>query len=228
MDPSERTPEPSATGDTIPNEVAPPSLSADALRLLKCDIEREVALGLSCEDKIVWSSVDWVLMNFDEDEAALNWHGERILRAALAEHARQQATWPVTTDCHRLDAAFAELEESGILCRQDYTLEDEHGHEEMEADIDYEESFVGRIRGFTYFSGQAADEVLAGGKLRLRFGVREGSAEEAEDIGLEVARALHRHRLKVIWDGKEETPILVDMVWRKHRTGGSRSGADRG
>ena len=59
-------------------------------------------------------------------------------------------------------------------------------------------------------------------KLRLRFGVREGSAEEAEDIGLEVAKALHRHGLKVIWDGREETPILVDMVWRKHRAGASR------
>jgi hypothetical protein len=70
---------------------------------------------------------------------------------------------------------------------------------------------------------QAADEVLAGGKLRLRFGVGEGSAEAAEDIGLEVATALHRHSLKVIWDGKAETPILVDMMWRKHRAGGSLS-----
>jgi hypothetical protein len=74
----------------------------------------------------------------------------------------------------------------------------------------------------------AADEVLAGGKLRLRFGVREGSAEEAEDIGLDVARALHRHGLKVIWDGKAQTQILVDMVWQKRRAGGPLSGADRG
>jgi hypothetical protein len=228
MDPSKRAPETPAAGDTMSDDVAPRSVSVDALRLLKCEIEREVAVGLSGDDKIVRSSVDWVLMNFDEDEAALNWHGERIFRAAMAEHARQQATWPLTTDCHRLDAAFAELEEAGILCRQDFTLEDEHGQEEMQAEIDDEEKSGVRIRGFTYFSMQAVDEVLAGGKLRLQFGVGEGSAEEAEDIGLDVARALHRHGLKVIWDGKAETPILVDMVWRKRRADGPLSGANKG
>jgi hypothetical protein len=228
MDPSKRAPEPPAAGDTMPYDVASRSVSADALRMLKYEIEREVALGLSGDHEIVGSSVDWVLMDFAEDDAALNWHGERIFRAAIAQHARQQATWPATTDCHRLDAAFAKLEAAGVLCRQDFTLEDEHGHEELQAEIDDEEKSGVRVRGFTYFSMQAGDEVLAGGKLRLRFGVCEGSAEEAEDIGLEVATALHRHGLKVIWDGKAETPILVDMVWRKHRAGGSLSGADKG
>ena len=40
--------------------------------------------------------------------------------------------------------------------------------------------------------------------------------------------ALHRHGLKVIWDGKAETSILVDMVWRKCRAGGSLSGPNKG
>jgi hypothetical protein len=52
--------------------------------------------------------------------------------------------------------------------------------------------------------------------------VREGSGEDAEDIGLDVAKALHRHGLKVIWDGKAETPMLVDMVWRRRRPDGAR------
>lgn len=90
----------------------------------------------------------------------------------------------------------------GFFCRQDFTFDEEHGHEQMEDHINDEEKSGVRVRGFTYFSVEAADEVLAGGKLRLRFGVREGSAEEAEDIGLDVAIALRRHSLKVIWDGK--------------------------
>ena len=44
----------------------------------------------------------------------------------LAEHAAAERTFPATTDCDRLAAAFARLEEAGVLAAEDvgYTQSD--------------------------------------------------------------------------------------------------------
>jgi hypothetical protein len=44
----------------------------------------------------------------------------RITDEELEAHRRREATWTSPTDCDRLDRAFARLEMSGILARQDF------------------------------------------------------------------------------------------------------------
>src|SRR5881392_1615750 len=56
---------------------------------------------------------------YDADE--LRPHGERFTHEQIQAHVSEQAGWPVQTDCDRLDAAFADLEQAGIIARHDFS-----------------------------------------------------------------------------------------------------------
>src|SRR5262245_38512337 len=77
-----------------------------------------VEAGFQSRDEIIAAVVaDWEdYTPRQELEPAVR----RITDELIAEHLREQATWPAVTDYDRLDAAFAELDASGILARQNY------------------------------------------------------------------------------------------------------------
>ena len=68
-------------------------------------IKRKVAGGFAPPEQVVSQATETF---YDEvDPSVLRPHAERLTREAIAEHLREQATWPKVTDCDRLDAAFA-------------------------------------------------------------------------------------------------------------------------
>jgi hypothetical protein len=46
---------------------------------------------------------------------------EQLVDTELAAHRRRQAKWAEPTDCDRLDQAFADLEDRGVVARQHFT-----------------------------------------------------------------------------------------------------------
>jgi hypothetical protein len=57
----------------------------------------------------------------EADAAALRTYAEQFTAEALVALSDEEKTWPVITDCDRVDAAFQHLEAHGIVARQDFS-----------------------------------------------------------------------------------------------------------
>lgn len=151
----------------------------------------------------------------DRDRAKI----EAFVEAKMTErrHALQLAG---AADYDRLHAAFDELEDRGILVRENYWCCQTcafHGIEEEVAD--------GReageeIRGYVYFHSQDTDRAVEIGELMLRFGGTTGEpgtlkSDATKAIGEEVVAALEDEHLYARWSGSPADAILLPITWDK-------------
>jgi hypothetical protein len=142
-------------------------------------IKEHVAAGFDAPADIV----TWVVALYSDrfPPESLQPVVENMVTKTVARHLAAQSYWPEVTDCDRLDHAFAELEQNGILCRQNYEDCLTCGHAALrdEAELAREE---GRdVRGYTFFHAQDITWVLDG-DLYLAFGLPPATAEEFEEI----------------------------------------------
>jgi len=171
-------------------------------------IETAVRGGFLARDEIVEAA-----MEITEDTAAAS--ADEIVRhvdEVAQALAREQASWPSVTDSDRLDAAFAELERSGILARQDFTCCQSCGH----AEIWDEAVDPSAWRGYAFYHRQDTEAAVEGRGLYLGFGSTGGRAAETASIGAEIVAALHAQGLAVDWDGDVRKRIGVGpFTWRR-------------
>src|SRR5262245_17192777 len=86
-----------------------------------------------------------------------------MLREAAAEHARAQATWPVVTDCDRLDAAFEELTQRGLFARHHWWCCENCGFAAMVAEDR-------AARGYVFYHRGDTASAMRGTGLSLSYG----------------------------------------------------------
>lgn len=195
-------------------------LTDDAIR----DALRRRAIEAYDTDEEIVVSVSEVLA----DE-----HGENLLRvrrrvrrlapAVFAAQAAEERTWPVPTDCDRLDRAFAALERRGVVARQNFACCQTCGHAEIGDEI---ESGTAEepVRGYAFFHRQDTESAAAGEGLYLAYGaVMPGPASPAEwnraatEVAGEVVTALRAEGLDAAWNGDLEMRIGVPLIWRRRR-----------
>jgi hypothetical protein len=186
----------------------------EALKEMRETINRDVAAGFRDPDDIVEGVVEMLADQYDEDE--LRPDAERLLRRAVKAHQRDQATWSATTDCDRLDAAFAELEGAGIVARQNFTCCQNCGHYEIGDEIAAARQAGREVHGYTFYHMQDTDSAVDGGGLYLAYGAvgKDGSVQE---VGREIVKVLRRHKLKTKWNGSEKQRIFVSLDWKRRR-----------
>jgi hypothetical protein len=150
------------------------------------------------------------LLEEDADEA--------MLRAAAGEEfekkAAAEAAWPDTTDCDRLDAAFAELNARGIIALQNagYTMSDGIGDT---AQILHQRGRDAVI-GYCFYHGQDLERAIAGAGLMLAFGDLDDDAARKAEIGRLVKGVLENRGFAVEWNGDPETRLnLPDIDWKR-------------
>src|SRR5262245_60099652 len=95
-------------------------LGPDAFDDLHEFVRVQVAAGYASLEEIVDEAVE-VFADETLDPAGLRAAAHAIADRALTAHLAEQAGWPSPTDCDRLDAAFAELADAGILARQHFS-----------------------------------------------------------------------------------------------------------
>jgi uncharacterized protein DUF6891 len=149
---------------------------------------------------------------------------DRIRPEVEKEVARkrvEEATWPATTDCDRLDRVFETLETQGILVEQDAGWTKSDGLEIVtEAYEDAEAVGEGAgIVGYCFYHGQDLDRVMESGDLWLAFGDFHGDAERSVEIGRRIQRALQDAGFTVEWSGSVWERILVRGIRWQRRTG---------
>ena len=99
----------------------------------------------------------------DDDEVAAE------VEAQFAAHAAEQKNYPATTDCDRLDAAFAAMNARGVLALQNAGSTQSDGFEEVKAAARARTAGGGeRPVGYCFYHGQDLERAAAGGPLYSR------------------------------------------------------------
>jgi hypothetical protein len=150
-----------------------------------------------------------------EDPDAMRAFAAAELERLWTEQRALEAQWSERTDCDRLDQAFAELEATGIICRQDFTCCGTCGVAEM-ALICTEISRAGRDpRGYAFYHAQDTEHAVAGDGLYLNYGDLKGEERASLSVGREIVAVLKTHGLKPEWDESWANRIHVPLTWRR-------------
>lgn len=195
-----------------------PSPAADLKRLtaeIREYVARQVAAGFDSADEIVNSAVE--VYSDDQPPDVLRPIAQRLTTQLVNEHVAAQANWPAVTDCDRLDRAFAELEASGIVARQNFSCCGNCGVAEIADEIHSEQETGKRIRGYTFYHMQDTENAADGGGLYLNYGAVEDGEAAALNVANEIVEALNRHGLKTNWSGTWQQRIGVSLDWKRRR-----------
>jgi hypothetical protein len=178
----------------------------------------EVKGGFGDRDEIIERVLETLEMDiddFDPDDF------EPMVAESTDEHLKayqlEQATWTEPTDCDRLDAVFAELEEAGLLVGQNY------GETQDDAIADLSEVFdehpdTDDLRGYVFYTHQDLERVIESGTLALGFGMANDDGPDAIEVGKIIAEAFKQAGFQVKWNGKLSARIEVTQIeWKKRR-----------
>ncbi|WP_205762190.1 DUF6891 domain-containing protein [Longimicrobium terrae] len=198
-----------------PPEPAVEASAGEGLDDLREWLVREIAAGFSDPDEIVEAAGDVFEGQLDRD--VVQAEAERMLPGLLAAHAREEATWPETTDNDRLEAAFAELEDGGIVCRENFACCNNCGSAEIWAEVEAVNDIIPHVRGYVFYHMQDTESAVEGGGIYLSY----GAVADTEDAPLAVARdvvsTLRDHGLRVEWNGEITRRIMVELDWKRRR-----------
>jgi hypothetical protein len=176
-------------------------------------IAREIAAGYVSANEALETAID--VMSDEIQPDILRSKGPQILKEELAGHLQRQADWPAVTDCDRLDAAFAALEEKGIVSRQNFSCCGNCGSSEIWDEINTQRSAGMEVQGYTFFHMQDTESAVEGFGLYLNYGSTEDGEESSVSIGRDIQNGLHKFGLQTDWDGKLSKRIRVPINWQR-------------
>ncbi len=194
-------------------EPEPPPTAAQLDQSLRDDVTNRVRAGFRTRPEILKDALDaW------RDQIARPECRKRvaaILTGAIPALQREQRTWPRTTDCDRLDRAFAELERRAILARQNYWCCGTCGAAAINDEMRKRRRAGKPVRGYTFFDEQDTDAAADGEGLCLSYGSDPWNNDAAVAIAKEVRKVLRSHGLRVQWNGSIDQRLIVNLKWRK-------------
>ena len=149
----------------------------------------------------------------DEGEA----DGNMLQKVAASEFQKKLAaerTWPVSTDCDRLDDAFVDLNGHGIIALHKTGMTMSDGHEDVSAAL-HERGRAG-VMGYCFYHGQDLERAVQGMGLYLAFGDLKDTDEGKVRVGELIKSTMERHGLGVSWNGEPDTRLHVEkMDWKR-------------
>ena len=171
--------------------------------------------GLPSEEQIVDGVTE--MLEDEHKRSDLRPHVSRITAELIEEHRRDQTTWTTPTDCDKLDTAFANLEQQGIVARQNFACCQNCGHAEIGAEIENARK-IRKIKGYTFYHMQDTESASETGTLWLAYGSLSGKEDDSLTVGHAIAKAIRAEGLTVNWDGSLSTRIcVVKMDWKRRR-----------
>ena len=117
-----------------------------------------------------------------------------------------------------LDAAFAALEDEGIVARHHFTCCGTCGVAEIGDEIDAALARGVPVTGYTFYHMQDTESAVAGGRLYLNYGSLEDVERSCVGVGRRIVEVLQASGLQTGWDGSLSKRIGVALDWKRRRT----------
>ncbi|MEZ5961657.1 MAG: hypothetical protein R3C30_14730 [Hyphomonadaceae bacterium] len=162
----------------------------------------------------IWLVVDDICEQ-GEDPDMLRTYASAELELLWKEQRTEEATWSGSTDCDRLDKAFADLEDRGIICRQDFTCCGNCGVAEIGMELNEAEQRGTHVRGYAFYHQQDTEAAIGGHGVFLNYGAEKEGEAAALAIAREIITTLKHHGLDPQWNGSIGQRIHVPLLWRR-------------
>ncbi|MEZ5956638.1 MAG: hypothetical protein R3C27_05425 [Hyphomonadaceae bacterium] len=169
--------------------------------------------GFAPRDEI-WLVVDDICEQGDEPDT-LRAYASAELELLWREQRADEASWSGSTDCDRLDRAFDDLEDRGIICRHDFTCCGNCGVAEIGAELNEAEQRGTHVRGYAFYHQQDTEAAVNGHGVYLNYGAEKEGEAAALAIAREIITTLKHHGLDPQWNGSIGQRIHVPLVWRR-------------
>ena len=165
--------------------------------------------------QLVWSgfysSLEIMEIVLDEFEPGLQ-QSEDEVTLALSQvvvqqrraKSRAQEDWPPVTDCDKLEAAFSQLNQAGIIALHNVGYSQAQGLEEVNA-----EYLSCPRRGYCFYHFEDVARALQGEGLYLFYGSHDEQVEGVEQIGRELQQLFRDGGFQVEWNGSAEKRLLL-------------------
>ena len=139
---------------------------------------------------------------------------EVMLRSAIQSEfekkRKAEMSWPKTTDCDRLDIAFDNLRQRGMITLHNpgYTMDD--GLDEVDEVL----QATGKkgTKGYCFYHGQDVERALNNMGLMIAFGDLQNEDEGKMEVGNLVQQELQSAELQVEWNGESSTRINIPEI----------------
>lgn len=182
---------------------------------IRAYVRTDVRAGFYSNDEILSTVLETLVADYREAEVRAA--ASRILTEEREKLATEQREWPPTTDYDRLENAFAALEASGIVTRQNFTDCGTCGAAEIQAEIVTANKDGKPIRGYVFFHQQDTEAAANGNGLCLSYGAVAEDEQAALTIAAEIVSALGANDLPTKWDGSWSKRICVTLKWQRRQ-----------
>ena len=142
---------------------------------------------------------------------------ESEIDAQFAQYEKEKLAYPSTTDCDRLDAAFAKMNERGVIAIQNAGYTQSDGYDDV-GDVYSQHPDRDSIVGYCFYHGQDLERAINGSGLYFAFGPVDPADEQTVgvDVGNIVRGELENAGLSVDWNGTFEKRLSVpNLNWQK-------------
>jgi hypothetical protein len=184
---------------------------------IRAFISQRVAEGFDAEDDIVEETLEFFEEEYGEDPAFLPLVQKMVIEL-LDVHMQEQSKWLEETDCDKLDRAFDELEQNGIVSRQNFTCCQTCGHAEIWEEVEQAKQ-DSEIKGYVFYHWQDTERAVEEGRLYLAYGALDSSDDATKLVAQSIVDTIQKHGFKVDWNGSLDKRICVeDIKWRRRRS----------
>ena len=186
-------------------------------------VARRVAEGFDSEEDILEDALECFEDEFGES-VELTQTISKMVSELMAQHLADERSWDSETDCDRLDKAFTELEDNGIVARQNFTCCQTCGHAEiwdevdqLKQDLEQANKSIGP-QGYVFYHMQDTELAVEDGMLYLAFGATENADDADIRVAQRVSEILRKYGFNVNWNGTLDSRICVTGInWRRRR-----------
>jgi hypothetical protein len=142
---------------------------------------------------------------------------EDIVDEEIKLLADDQRSWDRKTDFDRLEAAYAALNDTGIIPRHNFTCCGTCGGAEIGYEIEDAQERGSEVQGYVFYHQQDTESAIDGHGLYFNYGAADPNSSDADHvaIGQKLADALSAAGLKVDWNGQLNQRVGVSLDWKR-------------